>query len=98
MTGNVKNERLYFVSRYGSRGLHIYARDSAHAKRIYCKECGCMASDHWTGVSSLSARSLSRQEEAAWLDVARVEFETCVFLKGMLDICAKAYEGGGAEF
>lgn len=84
--------KLYEVSRLGGSKLHIYAKNSGQAKRIYCKQRGFTFSDPWCGASTLTARALKPAEAAAWEAQADTERATYLFIKGMLDIYAKAYE------
>lgn len=86
-----KAQRLYKVTRDGGSAAHIYAKDSTQAKRAYCKLWDLRFSDPWCGASTLKARALKPAEEAEWLAQAETERETYLFIKGMLDICAKAY-------
>jgi hypothetical protein len=88
----MENQKLYEVSKYGDRILHIRAKDSGRAKRAYCKAWGVAASDPWCGASSLSARALKQDEAAAWEAQADTIRATYAFIKGALDICAKAFE------
>lgn len=84
-------EKLYEVSRCGDYKLHIYAHNSGQAKRIYCKQRGFCFTDPWCGASTLTARALTLNETAVWEAQAEDDRATCVFIKGMLDIYAKAY-------
>lgn len=90
-------QKLYEVSRLGGRKLHIYAKDSTQAKRIYCKNWGIRFNDPWCGASTLSARALKPAEVEDWEAGAATERATYLFIKGMLDITAKAYaaQNGG---
>lgn len=86
-----KAQKLYEVSQFSGRKLHIYAKDSTQAKRIYCKTWGIRFNDPWCGASTLSARALKPAEVEAWEADAATERATYHFIKGMLDITAKAY-------
>lgn len=86
-----KVQKLYEVSQFSGRKLHIYAKDSTQAKRIYCKTCGIRFNDPWCGASTLSARALKPAEVEAWEADAETERATYIFIKGMLDMTAKAY-------
>jgi len=83
--------RLYLVCGGGGRRLHIYADSGTQAKRMFCAEYGIRQNDYWSGVSSCIARRLSADEELAWLDEVDGCGDICLFIGGMLDICAKAY-------
>lgn len=85
-----KQESLYLVTSYSGRKLHIWATSSGQAKQIYCREYGIRPSDAWCGVTSLSARELQPAEVEAWEEQAGERRATCAFIKGALDICAKA--------
>ena len=94
-----EGKRLYEVSRFGNRKTHIYAENSTKAKRAYCKAFGFRFNDPWCGASTLSARALTPAEVEAREARAGTERETYLFIKGMLDITAKAYadaRGGAA--
>lgn len=83
--------KLYEVSRFGGYKAHIYAKDSGQAKREYCRDRGLRFSDPWCGASTLQARAMKPAEIAAWEEQADAERATFLFIKGMLDIHAKAY-------
>lgn len=93
----MKNDyQLYLVSSPSGRKLHIRANSSNQAKRIFCKEYGFRPSDSWCGVSSLSSHKLTPAEVKAWGAQEETNRTTAVFIKGMLDICAKAHAEGVA--
>lgn len=83
--------KLYEVSRFGRHTAHIEAQDSTTAKRAYCKLWGLSFKDPWCGASTLNARAMKPAEIAAWEAQADTERATFVFIKGMMDIYAKAY-------
>lgn len=95
-----KTTRLYEVSQFSGRKLHIYAESGTKAKREYCKTWGIRFNDPWCGASTLSARALKPAEVEAYEAQAGTERATYLFIKGMLDITAKAYadtRGGTVE-
>lgn len=92
-----KPKNLYLVESPGGRKLHVWAVSGDQAKRIYCREYGIKASDYWCGVRSMTARKLKPEEVKAWEEQAPTERATYLFIRGMLEITAKAYaERGGA--
>lgn len=93
-----KPKVLYLVKNSSGRVLHIWAASSDQAKRLFCKEYGIRSGDSWCGVSALTARKLKPEEVKAREAAAEAERDTLVFLRGMLEITAKAYaERGCAE-
>ena len=90
-----KPKFLYLVKNSSGCKLHIWAASSDQAKRAYCREYGIKASDYWCGVRSLTARKLKPEEVKAWEEDADAERATLVFIKGMLEISAKAYAERG---
>lgn len=90
-----KPKALYLVKNSSGRALHIWATSGDQAKRAYCREYGIKASDYWCGVRSLTARKLKPEEVKAWEEDAEAERATLVFIRGMLEICAKAYTERG---
>lgn len=87
-----KPKNLYFVSSSSGRNLHVWAASGDQAKRAYCKEYGLRPGDYWCGVRSLTARKLKPEEVKAWEEGAAAERATYLFIRGMLEIGAKAYE------
>ena len=65
------------------------------AKRIFCKEYGIRPGDYWCGLSTLTARKLKPEEVKAWEADAEAERDTLIFIRGMLEIGAKAYAERG---
>ena len=86
-----KPKSLYLVKSSGGRALHVWAASSNQAKRIFCKEYGIRPGDYWCGLSDLTARKLTPAEVKAWEAQAEADRATLVFIKGMLEIGAKAY-------
>lgn len=82
---------LYLVSGSSGLQLRIWAASGDQAKRAYCREYGIKASDYWCGVRSLTARKLKPEEVKAWEADAEAERATCIFVRGMMEIGAKAY-------
>lgn len=90
-----KPKNLYLVESPGGRKLHIWAASSDQAKRISCKEYGVRPGDYWCGVRTLTARKLKPEEVKAWEEQAPTERATYLFIRGMLEITAKAYAERG---
>ena len=90
-----KPKNLYLVESPGGRKLHIWAASSDQAKRIFCKEYGVRPGDYWCGVRALTARKLKPEEVKAWEADAEAKRATLVFIRGMLEIGAKAYAERG---
>lgn len=90
-----KPKNIYLVDSPSGRTLHVWATSSDQAKRIYCREYGLTASDYWCGVRSLRARKLKPEEVKAWEEQAPIERATYLFIRGMLEISAKAYAERG---
>ena len=90
-----KPKALYLVKNSSGRTLHVWAASGDQAKRAYCREYGIKASDYWCGVRSLTARKLKPEEVKAWEADADAERATLVFIRGMLEIGAKAYAERG---
>lgn len=90
-----KPKSLYLVKGSSGRKLHIWAASSDQAKRIFCKEYGIRPGDYWCGVRSLTARKLKPEEVKAWEEQAPTERATYLFIRGMLEITAKAYAERG---
>ena len=90
-----KPKALYLVKNSSGCKLHIWAASSDQAKRIFCKEYGIRPSDYWCGLSALTARKLKPEEVKAWEKQAEAERDTLVFIRGMLEIGAKAYAERG---
>lgn len=86
-----KPKNLYLVESPGGRKLHVWAVSGDQAKRIFCKEYGIRPGDYWCGVRSLTARKLKPEEVKAWEEQAPTERATYLFIRGMLEITAKAY-------
>ena len=90
-----KPKFLYIVQSSSGRTLHIWATSSNQAKRVFCREYGISPSDYWCGLSDLTARKLTPAEVEAWEVQAEADRDTLVFIKGMLEISAKAYAERG---
>lgn len=90
-----KPKNLYLVESPGGRKLHVWAASGDQAKRIFCKEYGIRPGDYWCGVRSLTARKLKPEEVKAWEEQAPTERATYLFIRGMLEITAKAYAERG---
>lgn len=86
-----KLKNLYLVKSSSGRTLHVWATSSNQAKRIFCKEYGIRPGDYWCGMSTLTARKLAPEEVKAWEAQAEADRDTLAFIKGMLEIGAKAY-------
>lgn len=89
MMGEPKN--LYLVKSSSGRAFHVWAASGNQAKRIFCKEYGIRPGDYWCGMSALTARKLTPEEVKAWEAQAEADRDTLVFIRGMLEIGAKAY-------
>ena len=92
-----KPKSLYLVSSPSGRKLHVWAASGDQAKREYCREYGLRPSDYWCGVRSLTARKLKPEEVKAWEEQADAERATFLFVRGMLEIGAKAYAERATE-
>ena len=90
-----KPKALYLVRSSSGRTLHIWAASSNQAKRAFCREYGISPSDYWCGLSDLTARRLKPEEVKAWEEQAPTERATYLFIRGMLEITAKAYAERG---
>ena len=90
-----KPKALYLVKNSSGCALHVWAVSSDQAKRIFCKEYGIRPGDYWCGLSDLTARKLTPAEVEAWEAQAEADRDTLVFIKGMLEIGAKAYAERG---
>lgn len=90
-----KPKNLYLVESPGGRKLHVWDTSGDQAKRIFCKEYGIRPGDYWCGVRSLTARKLKPEEVKAWEEQAPTERATYLFVRGMLEITAKAYAERG---
>ncbi len=90
-----KPKALYLAKNSSGRALHVWAASSNQAKRIFCKEYGIRPGDYWCGLSTLTARKLKPEEVKAWEADAEAERDTLVFIRGMLEIGAKAYAERG---
>ena len=90
-----KPKFLYIVQSSSGRTLHIWAASSNQAKREFCREYGISPSDYWCGLSDLTARRLKPEEVKAWEADAQAERDTLIFIRGMLEIGAKAYAERG---
>lgn len=90
-----KPKNLYLVESVGGCKLHVWAASSSQAKRTFCREYGIKASDYWCGVRSLTARKLKPEEVKTWEEQAPAERATYLFIRGMLEISAKAYAERG---
>lgn len=86
-----KPKFLYIVQSSSGRTLHIWAASSNQAKREFCREYGISPSDYWCGLSDLTARRLTLEEIKAWEEQAEANRDTLIFIRGMLEIGAKAY-------
>lgn len=86
-----KPKSLYLVTGPSGRALHVWAASGDQAKRAYCREYGFKPGDYWCGVRSLTARKLKPEEVKAWEADADAERATYLFVRGMLEIGAKAY-------
>lgn len=86
-----KPKNPYLVKSSSGRALHVWATSSNQAKRIFCKEYGIRPGDYWCGMSALTARKLTPEEVKAWETDAEAERDTLIFIRGMLEIGAKAY-------
>lgn len=87
-----KQENLYLVRNIsGNRQLYIWATSNSQAKRRYCKTFGIQPGDDWCGIPALRARRLKPEEVRAWEDQAADDARTLQFLKGMMDICSRAF-------
>lgn len=86
-----KPKNLYLVKSSSGRALYVWAASGNQAKRIFCKEYGIRPGDCWCGMSALTARKLTPEEVKAWEAQAEVDRDTLVFIRGMLEIGAKAY-------
>jgi len=93
-----KPNALYLVRNSSGRTLHVWAASSDQAKRIFCKEYRIRPGDYWCGVSTLTARKLKPEEVREWEAQAEADRDTLIFIRGMLEIGAKAYvERNGAR-
>lgn len=90
-----KPKSLYLVKNSSGRTLHVWAVSGDQAKRIFCKEYGIRPGDYWCGVRSLTARKLKPEEVKTWEEQAPAERATYLFIRGMLEITAKAYAERG---
>ena len=90
-----KPKFLYIVQSSSGRTLHIWAASSNQAKREFCREYGISPSDYWCGLSDLTARRLTLEEIKAWEEQAEANRDTLIFIRGMLEIGAKAYAERG---
>ena len=81
-----KPKSLYLVKNSSGRTLHVWAASGDQAKRIFC---------NWCGLSTLTARKLKPEEVKAWEANAEAERATYLFIRGMLEIGAKAYAERG---
>ena len=86
-----KPKFLYLVQSSSGRTLHVWAASGNQAKREFCREYGISPSDYWCGLSDLTARRLKPEEVKAWEADAQAERDTLIFIRGMLEIGAKAY-------
>lgn len=94
-----KPAAIYLVTSPSGTRLHVKAASGDQAKRIYCRELGIKASDYYCGVRALTARKLKPEEVKAWEEQAPAMWATFRFIKGMMEITAKAYaaaESGAA--
>lgn len=92
-----KPKNLYEVSGSGGRTLHVQATSNDQAKRAYCNAFGIRYNSYWSGARSLKARKLKPDEVKAWEEQAETNRATFIFIKGMMDIYAKAYEVSAAK-
>lgn len=90
-----KPKFLYIVQSSSGRTLHVWAASSNQAKREFCREYGISPSDYWCGLSDLTARRLTLEEIKAWEEQAEANRDTLIFIRGMLEIGAKAYAERG---
>lgn len=90
-----KPKNLCLVESVGGRKLHVWATSSGQAKRTFCRELGIKASDYWCGVRTMTARKLRPEEVKAWEEQAPAERATYLFVRGMMEISAKAYAERG---
>lgn len=90
-----KPKFLYIVQSSSGRTLHIWAASSNQAKREFCREYGISPSDYWCGLSDLTARRLTLEEIKAWEEQAEANRDTLIFIRGMLEIGAKAHAERG---
>ncbi|RKJ37945.1 hypothetical protein D7X94_17955 [Acutalibacter sp. 1XD8-33] len=90
-----KPKFLYMVQSSSGRTLHVWAASGNQAKREFCREYGISPSDYWCGLSDLTARRLKPEEVKAWEADAQAERDTLIFIRGMLEIGAKAYAERG---
>ena len=90
-----KPKFLYIVQSSSGRTLHVWAASSNQAKREFCREYGISPSDYWCGLSDLTARRLTLEEVKAWEEQAEANRDTLIFIRGMLEIGAKAYAERG---
>lgn len=90
-----KPKALYIVKSLSGRALHIWAASGDQAKRLFCKEYGIRPGDYWCGIRALTARRLKPEEVKAREANAEAERDTLVFIRGMLEISAKAYAERG---
>lgn len=90
-----KPKFLYIVQSLSGRTLHVWAASSNQAKREFCREYGISPSDCWCGLSALTARRLKPEEVKAWEEQAEANRDTLIFIRGMLEIGAKAYAERG---
>ena len=86
-----KPTAIYLVTSPSGTRLHVNADSGDQAKRIYCREFGIKASDYYCGVRALTARKLKPKEVEAWEEQAPAMAATFQFIKGMMEITAKAY-------
>lgn len=52
----------YEVTNVDGRKIHVLAKNSQEAKRIACRLLGKKASDYWTGISSMKAKRIRKDE------------------------------------
>lgn len=90
-----KPKFLYIVQSSSGRTLHVWAASSNQAKREFCREYGISPSDYWCGLSDLTARRLTLEEIKAWEEQAEANRDTLIFIRGMLEIGAKAHAERG---
>ena len=90
-----KPKFLYIVQSSSGRTLHIWAASGNQAKREFCREYGISPSDYWCGLSDLTARRLTLEEIKAWEEQAEANRDTLIFIRGMLEIGAKAHAERG---
>ena len=82
-----KPKFLYIVQSSSGRTLHVWAASS--------REYGISPSDYWCGLSALTARRLKPEEVKAWEEQAEANRDTLIFIRGMLEIGAKAHAERG---